>query len=193
MATRAEIQQYLAQYGGNYTPDVMAQIGRDAQIYSVSPQELAAASGYSVADVNAALLAGTPGVSTPAPTIDTIASTPGGMLTDTAAVPVNLPPQQSFQERLEEAVTLNSLQSQIQSGEFGRDYGHRKELAAQQQYQSLGGDAALSQYLADPQIRDYIVQHTGQGGLGGLVSSLGTFAGEAGVKEGLMLAGAASG
>src|SRR4030065_2064190 len=38
----SQIQQYLAQFGGNYTPDVMAQIGRDAQIYNVSPQELAA-------------------------------------------------------------------------------------------------------------------------------------------------------
>lgn len=98
------------------------------------------------------------------------------------------------QQELQQALVLTALRNQLDSGDFGRDYRNQKRARATAQWKSLGGEAKLNQLLADPQISNYIIQNSQSGGfLSGLASGIGNFASEAGVKEGLMLAGGALG
>lgn len=101
-----------------------------------------------------------------------------------------------FTVRLKEAVDLIGATNRMESGEYGRDYGGKKSRQDISAYTGINqANARLDELMKDPQIASEVNRLSGpQGGfLGGLTSSLGEFASESGVKEGLAFLAIASG
>jgi len=89
------------------------------------------------------------------------------------------------QQEVQNAVLLNAIRN-------AREYGYDSSVALKRDnatWESLGGQAELDRLMQDTAIYDYLAKGSGSG----LLTSLATFASEAGVKEGLMLAGLATG
>lgn len=98
------------------------------------------------------------------------------------------------QQELQEAFNLVALYSNA-SGDFGRDYGNAKSKAAKTAFENAGGQSRLAQLSTDPQIATELgkLNQSSGGFLSGLLKGIGTFVSESGVKESLMLGGAAMG
>lgn len=93
-------------------------------------------------------------------------------------------------QEINDAATLNSIKN-------ARAYGYDNASARKRDdalWVKLGGDARFDKLMEDPQVYSYIAKGSGSGSFfGGLVDSIVTFAGEAGIKEGLLLGGLAFG